>query len=360
LRIWTLAVIPLLQEGIVIMLVSYLRYLATPVAAIALLTCCAGGSSTPTTPNALQQNPSRAHPNASCPCLYVTDFSNNSVTVYASGATGNAAPIQTIIGSNTELKQPNSIAVDARGTIYVANQENNSVTVYAAGSTGNVAPIRTISGSNTGLAIPTGVAWDPVTADIYVTNDPGASNPGFVTVYASGASGNVAPIGTIAGANTGIGYPQQIASDASGNIYVSNGTPTNDVIAFAAGTTGNTAPVRTIAGRRTKLDGPHQLVLDSSSNLYVVNIVSNSVTVYASGANGDQPPIQYVKGSSTKLSGPVGIAVDGTRNIYVSHFTRPGGAVNVYAAGATGNVAPTNKIAGSNTGLEDPLSIAIR
>jgi hypothetical protein len=47
------------------------------------------------------------------PCLYVTNtYPNNSVTVYASGATGNASPIRTIIGSNTGLNNPVDIAVN--------------------------------------------------------------------------------------------------------------------------------------------------------------------------------------------------------------------------------------------------------
>ncbi|MDP9018004.1 MAG: hypothetical protein M3N19_06775 [Candidatus Eremiobacteraeota bacterium] len=51
--------------------------------------------------------------------------------------------------------------MDSAGTIYVANGVNNSITEYATGANGNVAPIRTISGANTGLSGPAGVSIRP-------------------------------------------------------------------------------------------------------------------------------------------------------------------------------------------------------
>jgi DNA-binding beta-propeller fold protein YncE len=78
------------------------------------------------------------------------------VTVYAKNANGNAAPIQTISGSNTGLNQPFGISV--KGTaMYVTNESANTVTVYSASANGNVAPTRTIGGSNTGLNGPAGI-----------------------------------------------------------------------------------------------------------------------------------------------------------------------------------------------------------
>ena len=41
------------------------------------------------------------------------------MTVYAAGANGNVARIQAISGSNTRLRQPFGIAVNAEGQIYV-------------------------------------------------------------------------------------------------------------------------------------------------------------------------------------------------------------------------------------------------
>jgi hypothetical protein len=100
--------------------------------------------------------------------MYVANYgtgsaNNSSVTVYAAGAKGNATPIATIKGANTLLDQPLGIALDAAGRIYVANSATTSaqyrITVYAAGATGDVAPVVTISGSNTGLSVPSHLAF---------------------------------------------------------------------------------------------------------------------------------------------------------------------------------------------------------
>src|SRR5689334_8808063 len=90
--------------------------------------------------------------------LYVSNGGNNSITVYAAGANGNAAPTMTIAGSNTGLSGPQGIARDGAGNIYVANFNNSTITVYATGASGNATPTATIAGSNTGLNFVHGIA----------------------------------------------------------------------------------------------------------------------------------------------------------------------------------------------------------
>lgn len=168
------------------------------IVASALLAGCAGGSWAPAKPLAPQSNETHSHrPAASqCPCLYIAV--GQSVLVYAAGASSTDSPIQTIEGSKTKLNGAEDIAVDANANMYVANfnlsGSKGFVTVYAAGATGNVAPIRTISGSHTELNRPFGIALNPVNGDIYVANEFGGfNNSGSVTIYASNAKGNVAP-----------------------------------------------------------------------------------------------------------------------------------------------------------------------
>ena len=52
------------------------------------------------------------------------------------------------------------MAIDASGNIYVPNLCNNTITVYAKGSNGDAAPTAIIGGSNTGLISPEGIALD--------------------------------------------------------------------------------------------------------------------------------------------------------------------------------------------------------
>ena len=131
-----------------------------PLAALALLSGCAGGSTAPNAPSVIPQTKHIGrHSTSSCPCLYVANISDSSVTVYAAGATGNAAPIQTISGNATTLVDPTGVAVDAAGNIYVADAYgggtgHGAVDVFAAGANGNVAPTTTVRGAGTGLYSP--------------------------------------------------------------------------------------------------------------------------------------------------------------------------------------------------------------
>ncbi len=183
-------------------------------------------------------------------------FGPGSVLVYAAGANGNPTPIQAISGTSTGLNSPYGLAVDAQENIYATNPGGTSgpsVTVYAAGANGNAAPIQTISGSNTGLGLPEALALD-ASKNIYVANAQFLS----VTVYAAGANGNVVPIRTIRGAKTKMSRPYGVAVDAAGNVYVAN---TNNaetaafITVYAAGANGNVKPIQMISGAATKLGG---------------------------------------------------------------------------------------------------------
>lgn len=301
---------------------------------------------------------------AGCPCLYVTNtYPTNSVTVYASGSTGNASPIRTITGSNTLLDDPIDIAVDNHGRTYVANYGNGStaigtVTVYAAGATGNATPVQTISGSNSKIQGPDGIALDPLNGDIYVSNtDFGSSFS--VDVYGAHATGNVRPKARIAGHNARLSFPTGLTLDPSGNIFVPNGN-NKTITVYAAGSKGDVAPIRIINGRH-ELD-PEKLALDSSENTYVSNFTLSTVVVYGAGASGMPTPIRTIKGSKTGLHFPWGVTLDGSSNIYVvNEFggTSSYGSVTVYAPGTAENVSPINTISGSATALADPRGIAI-
>ena len=190
--------------------------------------------------------------------LYVVNYNPNtsasSITVYAAGATGNATPIATIAGSNTGLYFPEGIAVDGGGRfLYVTNVLNsltvsvNAIMVFAAGATGNAAPSDSIAGDKTGLSSPTAIALDAA-GRIYVAN-----GNGTVTVYPAGASGNVAPLDSIGGANTGLSMPSGIALDGQ-FLYVANYG--GSITVYRPGARGNVAPVDTIVGSNTGLYGP--------------------------------------------------------------------------------------------------------
>jgi hypothetical protein len=337
-------------------------------AAIVLAGC--GGITQPATPIANQQNQSRTikHSTSSCPCLYVANV-NNSVTVYADGAKGNAKPIQTITGSKTGLSSPSDVAVDSSGNIYVSNYEGGgsdvgSVTVYTAGANGNVSPIETISGPGTGINEPLGVALDPANEDIYVANSGNGDLDPSVTFYPPGSNGNASPAGTIAGSYTGLyitNTPTGIALDANGYLYVPN-YAASSVTIYAPGASGNVAPTYMISCRC----GPQAVALDSKDNVYESYLSSTGIDVYAPQESGYFKLLQDIAGKKTKQYYLGGVAVDTTDNIYVANEVDPNfppkddDFIVVYKSGANGDVKPLRTIKGSKTGLNDPQGIAVR
>jgi sugar lactone lactonase YvrE len=243
--------------------------------------------------------------------LYAANAQSNTITAYAPGATGNAAPVVTLGGGTTGITGADGIAIDTNGRLYVANcgtcflaSGTPSILVFASGVSGNVAPIQTIAGSNTGFTDITDVQLDHsgnILASDYGTNT--------VFIYPTSATGNVAASATISGSNTLIASPECAVSDAAGTIYVCNST-NNTITEYAAGSSGNVAPIRTIGGANTLLDNPTQISFDGSGNIYVANPgTSNAITVYAPNASGNVAPIRYIAGSNTTLAGPIGITL---------------------------------------------------
>jgi hypothetical protein len=193
--------------------------------------------------------------------LYVTNAGSASVLFFTNGATGNVPPLGTIAGANTGLSGPAGIGFDFRGRLYVANSGNHSITIYAASAAGNASPVDTIGGPNTGLNVPLGVALDPG-GKLYVANSGTGPPTSSITVYASGAHGNATPIATIMGDSTGLVQPKGVALDPAGRIYVVNGATLGrpyQITVYAAGANGNVAPVATLAGNNTGLTAPSYL-----------------------------------------------------------------------------------------------------
>ena len=239
--------------------------------------------------------------------------------------------------------------------------------MYAAGAHGDVAPIRTISGSNTGLYY----AWD-IAVDahglMYVVNNAGRYGKNSITVYAAGANGNVAPIQTISGPQTTLYFPTGIAVDAQGNIYVQN-HGWDDILVFAPGANGDVAPAR-IIWSPWMTDPGTSLAVNAKGAIYTANsrqcgyygcYGTSAVLRFPPGANGYVADVKTITGSKTQLNSPDAIALGPEGRIYVTDVG-DSSSIFVYAAGAHGNIAPMT-IAGSNTGFDffpGPVGIDVR
>ena len=140
--------------------------------------------------------------------------------------------------------------MSAAGSLVVADHSSNAVTIYASGATGNVKPAASIAGPDTGLDGPAGLTFDAA-GDLWVSNSGNSS----LTEYPVSGNGDVAPLRTITGPSTGLRLPSGVDVDATGNIYVAN--ELGGVTEFGPGSVGNAAPAVTLS--EPPLSGPQAL-----------------------------------------------------------------------------------------------------
>ena len=230
---------------------------------------------------------------------------------------------------------PTSLAVDPSGNVYVADNNNNQIRLIATNGMVSTIAGSDSTGSQNGQGAlayffgPAGVACD-AQGNVYVA-DAGNNLIRMITPggLVSTVTGNINP-----GAQNG---PDSIATfnnttgvaiDAGGNIYVAD--MLNSLIREISGGQVNTLAggdtTASINGVGTSADFffPNSLAVDASGNVYVTEYISNlirkitpngTVTTFAgSGASGQADST----GIAASFSGPSGVAVDGAGNVYVA------------------------------------------
>jgi hypothetical protein len=211
---------------------------------------------------------------------------------------------------------------------------------------------------------------------IYAVNYNSANGSDNVTSYPAEGTGDIAPIGKIAGPSTKLGGIVQMAFDGSGKIYVlgRNGLtyPAQSIEVFVAGADGDVAPIATLAGPSTGLVGALSLAVDNAGKMYVAGSIPCStctsathpgIMVFAVGANGDTAPQQiiapavYPAVDNTGLdASDLFVGVDAGGNIYTADSYSQ--KVLVFAPNANGNVAPLRVLLGDKTLLSGCEGVA--
>jgi serine/threonine protein kinase, bacterial len=220
----------------------------------------------------------------------------------------------------TGLKNPQSLAVDAAGSVYVHDygrfdDGSDRVVGLAAGtSTPTVLPF-------TDFIYPAGLAVDTA-GSVYAVGSAtiGASNQRVVKLAAGSSTQTTLPLGGLVGAE----HP---AVDGAGNVYVTGSTSIHDL--------DQRVLVKLAAGSSTQTELPLTglstggVAVDAAGNVYVTG-VRNAGTKDAPQWV-DVRVVKLAAGSSTQtvlpftgLSLAVGVAVDGTGNVYVTDIRKAG------------------------------------
>lgn len=312
---------------------------------------------------------------ASKPLLYVANPNNYSISVYDLGASGNAAPVRTIL-STTQTLGALSMDVDRHGVLWVLNDAGPTLSVlaYAPDANGRAAPIHTFSLPNTVYDVLLGAAQASAVLTLTpdetgvvvgaITMKPGTGAQDTIATYSTSngtlqryfvpdgmnycvlnctpptAKGTFFGIGFNKAGNIIVGYYLSDRANLSDSVTLFNANAsTNDPTLVTAPIGGDTPPQPSPyeVGAFTYAAGEYAWARGATPPS-----VNTEVDVYEDVAGGTLK--QHLAGTNTLLDNNIrGVAIGTDGNVYVSSAS---GFVNVYAPNATGNTAPIRRITG--------------
>jgi uncharacterized protein YjiK len=267
----------------------------------------------------------------------VTGTSVTPVSYALTGLTPNATYHYRVVGVNTE-GTTNGGDMTFRTNDIAPNISYVTPQIYTVGT-----PIAALSPTNTGGAV---VA---------------ISSPQVSTLAGSGVSGSADGLGTAASFNT----PVFLASDASGNLYVSDlGNNMIRKITPAGG-------VSTLADVSAGFNEPAGIAVDPSGNVYVAEnenhrirkITPAGVVSTVAGSDNGEQGNDNGNGTAARFSAPVGLTLDAAGNLYVSdngnkqiRKITPAGEVSTFAGSGISGSTDGN---GTSASFKSPVGIVI-
>ena len=281
-------------------------------------------------------------------------------------------------GSAARFESAAGVATDVSGNVYVADTGNHTIRkVTSAGEVSTLVGLGVAgsygSADGTGSAArfdyPSGVAVDS-SVNVYVADTSNhtirkVTSTGVVTTLAglAGFDGSADGPGSVARFN----FPNGVAVDGSGNVYVAD--TSNDTIRKVT-SAGVVSTLAGLAGSYGSADGPGSaarflspagLAVDSYGNVYVAD--SGNHTIRKISPAGVVSTIAGLAGSYGSTDGagpaarffyPTGVALDGSGNVYVADYLNdtvrkitPSGVVSTLAglAGSYGSADGTGPAA---------------
>lgn len=303
-------------------------------------------------------------------------------------------------GHNARFDRPTGVATDSAGNVYVADFGNNTIRKIVPdgtqplfgpqGQVGRVGTVTTIAGlpSQFGTADGTGSAAR-FNRPVHLTVDPNGNI--FVSDTGSNTIRKITPDGVVStfagtpgakGGTDGVGpaaqfsYPQGIAADRAGNLYVADTgnqtirkiTPAAVVTTFAG--TPNVPGNLDGVGTAARFAGPQGVAVDATGNVFVADSGNDEIRKIAPDSTvttiAGSPLVGSKDGpaSAATFHSPIGIAVDASANIFVTDFygntiRRISPAGFVTTIGGRPNAAGSQDGAGSLAMFNHPQDIAV-
>ena len=274
-------------------------------------------------------------------------------------------------GSAARFYFPNGVAVDSAGNVYVADTTNATIRkITPAGVVSTLAGLAGVNGSanGTGSAArffnPYGVAVDSA-GNVYVAD---TSNQTIRKITPAGVVSTLAGSPGVVGSADGTGsaarfnYPNSLAVDSAGNVYVADTqnstirkiTPAGVVSTFAGspGVTGSADGT----GSAALFHFPYGVTVDSAGNIFVADSTNSTIRKITparvvstlAGSPGIEGSADGT-GSAAQFNNPYGVAVTSAGNVFVAD-TYNLTIRKVTSAGVVSTVAGSVGFSGSDDG----------
>jgi sugar lactone lactonase YvrE len=238
--------------------------------------------------------------------------------------------------SAARFNYPIGMAADSAGNVYVGDYDNDTIRkVTPAGGVTTPAGLAGHSGTNDGtnslarFGYPAGVAVD-INDNVYVADwtnhtirkvTPVGTN--WVVTTIAGEAGNP---GFMDGSPGQFDYPNGVAVDTNGNVYVAD--TANAAIREVTPVVTNFVTNWVVTTVSENFGGPTGVALDTNGNLYVADYVSDTILeVTLDGTNwvvttlagvSDTAGSKDGTGTNALFNDPFFVAVDNAGNLYVS------------------------------------------
>jgi sugar lactone lactonase YvrE len=252
----------------------------------------------------------------------VSGLASTNVSTFAGSTQGYA----NASGTAAKFNYPNHVASDASGTIYVSDSNNfaiRKITPAGLVSTlagGNGGGVTDGTGINAQFTYPNGIATDRL-GNVFVAD-------GGTGIRKIDASGIVTTLLSSIYSLIDFGNTKGIVVDNSGIIYFSDNSSriykidtSNNLTVFAGGNyiSGTDDGIGTSA----RFNNPSGLAVDATGNIYVADTSNHRIRkITPSGAvttlAGSTSGFNDGTGVSAKFSGPIGITVDSSGTLYVA------------------------------------------